>query len=85
MPLTKRRNNISHGDDSIPFWQSAGIHFDRYWELGSVKLIVLGGDDADRINAGESEMGYCVSQLDGFHLLRSCCKGEWTRDIFFHT
>ena len=65
----------SHGNDSIPFWQSAGIHFDKYWDLGSVNLIVLGGDDANWINAGESEMGYCVRQLDGFHLLRSCCKG----------
>ena len=67
-----------HGEDSIPFWQLSGIHFDKYWDLGSVKLIVLGGDDADWINAGESEMGYCVRQLDGFHLLRSCCKG-WTQ------
>lgn len=64
-----------HGDDSIPFWQLSGIHFDKYWDLDSVKLIVLGGDDADWINAGESEMGYCVRQLDGFHLLRSCSKG----------
>jgi hypothetical protein len=36
-----------HGDDSIPFWQSSGIHFDKYWDLSSVKLILLGGDDAD--------------------------------------
>jgi hypothetical protein len=64
-----------HGDDSIPFWQLAGIHYDKYWDLGFVNLIVLGGDDADWINAGESEMGYCVRQLDGFHLSRSCCKG----------
>lgn len=69
-----------HGDDSIPFWQSTGIHFDRYWDLGSVKLIVLGGDDADWINAGVTEMGYCVRQLDGFHLLRSCCKG-WENGV----
>ena len=34
-----------------------------------VNLIVLGGDDADWINAGESEMGYCVRHLSGFHLL----------------
>jgi len=69
-----------HGDDSIPFWQSAEIHFDKYWDLGSVNLIVLGGDDADWINAGESEMGYCVRQLDGFHLLRSCCRG-WEKGV----
>jgi hypothetical protein len=64
-----------HGDDSLPFWQLSGIHYDKYWDLGFVSLIVLGGDDADWINAGESEMGYCVRQLDGFHLSRSCCKG----------
>lgn len=44
---------------------------------------MLGGDDADWINSGESEMGYCVRQLDGFHLLRSCCKGwENGKDIY---
>jgi len=72
-----------HGDDSIPFWQLAGIHFDKYWDFGLVDLIVLGGDDADWINAGESEMGYCVRQLDGFHLFCSCCKGwEKGREIY---
>lgn len=74
------KNVYCHCDDSIPFWQSAGIHFDKYWDLGSVNLIVLGGDDANWINAGESEMGYCVRQLDGFHLLRSCCKG-WEKGV----
>jgi len=73
-----------HGDDSIPFWQLAGIHFDKYWDLGSVNLIVLGGDDADWINAGEREMGYCVRQIDGFHLLRSCCRG-WERGVEIYT
>ncbi len=73
-----------HGDDNIPFWQSAGIHFDKYWDLGSVETIVLGGDDADWINAGESEMGYCVRQLDGFHLSRSCCKG-WEKGQEIYT
>jgi hypothetical protein len=69
-----------HGDDSIPFWELAGIHFDRYWDFGSVNLIVLGGDDANWINAGEREMGYCVRQLDGFHLLRCCCRG-WEKGL----
>jgi hypothetical protein len=47
-------------------------------------LIVLGGDDADWLNAGETEMGYCVRQLDGFHLFRSCCKG-WEKGQEIYT
>lgn len=64
-----------HGTPEIPFWDGAGLMFHRYWDLSYTKLIVLGGDDADWINDGMDAMGYCVRQLDGFHLSRYCRRG----------
>ncbi len=36
---------------------------------------MLGGDDAGWINSGTDELPYCVRQMDGFHLARSCRRG----------
>lgn len=53
----------SRGNEDISFWQGAGLEFDKYWDFSHIQLIVLGGDDADWINAGKEEMGYCIRQL----------------------
>jgi hypothetical protein len=65
----------SHGDDSIPFWDGAGLEWNRWWDLGYAKLIVVGGDDANWIDKGTDELGFSVRQLSGFHLARSCRQG----------
>lgn len=64
-----------HGDDDMPFWDGAGLALHKWWELGDVKLIVLGGDDAGWIDKGVDELGFCIRQLSGFHLARSCKRG----------
>jgi len=64
-----------HGDDSMPFWDGAGLMLHKWWDLSCVKLIVLGGDDAGWIDKGVDELGFCVRQLSGFHLARSCRRG----------
>jgi hypothetical protein len=65
----------SHGDDSIPFWEGAGLEWHKWWNLGYTRLIVVGGDDATWIDKGTDELGFSVRQLDGFHLARACRKG----------
>ena len=52
--------------------------------MSYLKLIVLGGDDAGWINKGAEDLPYCVRQLDGFHLARSCKRG-WKNglDMYF--
>ena len=71
------------GDDNIPFWEGASLQWDKYWDMGYVELIVLGGDGANWIKSGVEEMGYCVYQLDGFHLSRSCRRGwEKGKEIY---
>lgn len=64
-----------HSDSDTPFWDGASLQWNRYWDMSCVELIVLGGDDANWINKGASELPYCIRQLDGFHLARSCRKG----------
>jgi hypothetical protein len=63
------------GDDSIPFWEGAGIEWHKWWDLGYTRLIVVGGDDAEWIDKGTEELGFSVRQLSGFHLARSCRRG----------
>jgi|GEM_PF-1437239 len=60
---------------SIPFWDGVGLALHKHWDLGYTKLIVLGGDDANWIDKGTDELGFCIRQLSGFHLARSCRKG----------
>ncbi len=64
-----------HGDSDIPFWDGASLQWNKHWDMSCLELIVLGGDDANWINRGLVELPYCVRQLDGFHLARSCRKG----------
>jgi hypothetical protein len=45
-----------------------------------VELIVLGGDDAGWINSGVDELPYCVRQMAGFYLARSCRRGWKTAE-----
>jgi hypothetical protein len=56
---------------NIPFWDGAGIEWHKHWDLGYTKLVVLGGD-AQWIDKGVAELGFCIRQLSGFHLARSC-------------
>jgi len=63
------------GDDSIPFWDGAGLEWHSWWDLGYTDLIVVGGDDAGWIDKGTDELGFSVRQLSGFHLARSCRRG----------
>ena len=64
-----------HSDPDIPFWEGASLVWDKYWDMSYLEMIVLGGDDANWINKGVDELPYCIRQLDGFHLSRSCRKG----------
>ncbi len=76
--LVNKRVYCSAGSPSaggIPFWDGASLLWHRHWDLGYVELIVLGGDDAGWINSGVDELPYCVRQMDGFHLARSCRRG----------
>ncbi len=76
--LVNKRVYCSAGSASaggIPFWDGASLLWHRHWDLGYVELIVLGGDDAGWINSGVDELPYCVRQMDGFHLARSCRRG----------
>ena len=64
-----------HSDRSFPFWDGAGLAWHKHWDLGYTKLIVVNGDDANWIDTGTDAMGFCVRQLNGFHLARSCRRG----------
>jgi len=81
LPQTEERYSLTNkrvycqSDDSIPFWDGLSLISDKHWDMGYLKLIVLGGDDASWINKGAEELPYCVRQLDGFHLARSCKRG----------
>jgi len=71
-----------HGGD-IPFWEGASLTWHKEWELGSVKLIVVGGDDAEWIDKGTEALPYSIRQLSGFHLSRSCRRGwKQGKDIY---
>lgn len=65
----------SHSNPHIPFWDGASLQWNKHWDMSCVELIVLGGDDANWINTGAIELPWCVRQLDGFHLARSCRRG----------
>lgn len=71
--LVNKRVYCSSG--GMPFWDGASLLWHKHWDLGYVELIVLGGDDAGWINSGVDELPYCVRQMDGFHLARSCRRG----------
>jgi hypothetical protein len=72
-----------HSDSSMPFWDGAGLVWHKHWDLGYTKLIVLNGDDANWIDSGTDAMGFCVRQLNGFHLARSCRRGwEQGKEIY---
>ena len=76
-----------HGGDSqrygVPFWEGASLAWHKEWDLGSVELIVLGGDDAEWIDKGTEELPNVIRQLSGFHLSRSCRRGwKQGKDIY---
>jgi hypothetical protein len=81
LPQTEERFSLTnkrvycHSDDSISFWDGLSLIGDKYWDMGYLNLIVLGGDDANWINKGAIELPYCIRQLAGFHLARSCKRG----------
>lgn len=54
LPQTEERfiltNIYCQSDDRIPFWDGLSLIGDKYWDMGYLKLIVLGGDDASWIN-----------------------------------
>lgn len=64
-----------HSDGSMPFWDGAGLAWHKHWDLGYTNLIVVNGDDANWIDSGTDAMGFCIRQLNGFHLARSCRRG----------
>ncbi len=72
-----------HSDGCIPFWDGAGLAWHKRWDLGYTRLIVVNGDDANWIDSGTDAMGFCVRQLSGFHLARSCRRGwEQGKEIY---
>ena len=80
---TSGKRIYSHGDDSIPFWEGASLEWDKYWDLGYTRLIVVGGDDANWIDSGTDELGFSVRQLDAFHLARACRKGWEKGEVMY--
>lgn len=73
----------SHSDKSISFWEGLSLMMDRYWDLSSVKLIVIGGDGADWVESGKEEIPFSVFQACGFHLSRACGKG-WKNNQYIY-
>lgn len=73
--VNKRVYCHSADSDSIPFWDGASLQWHQWWDLGYTNLIVLGGDDANWIDKGVDELPFCVRNLSGFHLSRSCRRG----------
>jgi hypothetical protein len=72
-----------HSDGGMPFWDGAGLAWHKHWDLGYTKLIVVNGDDANWIDNGTDAMGFCVRQLNGFHLSRSCqCGWKQGKEIY---
>jgi len=68
-----------HSDD-VSFWEASSLEWDRIWDLGSLKGVVIGGDGAGWIDEGLGWFGsdIAIRQLDGFHLARACRWG-WNR------
>jgi len=73
----------SHSDPSIPFWEGISLMMDRYWDMSSVKLFVIGGDGANWVETGKEEIPYSVFQASGFHLSRACGIG-WENGSYIY-
>ena len=72
-----------HSDSGTPFWDGAGLEWHKHWDLGYTELVILGGDDANWIDKGIDELAFCIRQLSGFHLARSCRKGWESGDDMY--
>ncbi|MDA1229115.1 MAG: ISLre2 family transposase [Chloroflexi bacterium] len=71
--------------ERVPFWEGASLEWGKVYDLSKLKLVVLGGDGANWIEAGTDEYAAAVFQLDGFHLKRACGQafgGENGRKIY---
>lgn len=64
-----------HANKRVPFWEGASLEWSKTYDLSKVKLMVVGGDGANWIEAGTEEFASSVFQLDGFHLSRACGRG----------
>jgi len=73
----------SHSDKSIPFWEGLSLMMDRYWDLSSVKLVIIGGDGADWVESCKEEIPFSVFQACGFHLSRACSRG-WKNNQYIY-
>lgn len=74
----------SHSDSSIPFWEGISLMMDRYWDMSSVKLLVIGGDGANWVETGKEEIPFSVFQASGFHLSRACGIG-WENGSYIYS
>ena len=64
-----------HASERMGFWEGASLEWGKHYDLGRVRLFVVGGDGANRIRSGVGEFGDAVFQLDSFHLSRACSRG----------
>ncbi|MDA1229111.1 MAG: ISLre2 family transposase [Chloroflexi bacterium] len=74
-----------HVNERMPFWEGASLEWGKTYDLSKLKLVVLGGDGANWIEAGTEEFASAAFQLDGFHLKRACGQafgGENGRRIY---
>jgi len=74
----------SHSDPSIPFWEGISLMMDKYWDMGSVKLLAIGGDGGNWVESGKEEMPFSVFQVSGFHLSRACVIG-WENGSYIYS
>ena len=60
-----------HASERMGFWEGASLEWGKHYDLGRVRLFVVGGDGANRIRSGVGEFGDAVFQLDSLHLSRA--------------
>ncbi len=64
-----------HASERMGFWEGGSLEWGKSYDLGRVRLFVVGSDGANWIRSGVGEFGDAVFQLDGFHLSRACGRG----------
>jgi Uncharacterised protein family (UPF0236) len=65
----------AHDQDVVPFWEGAGLHLARTYDLARLPLVVVGGDGANWIDGAADVFWRTVRQRDGFHLARDAARG----------
>lgn len=61
--------------EGVPFWEGISLLWDREWDLSYLQRIILNGDCEDWIEEGAEQIPFCIREIDGFHLSRSCRRG----------